>query len=333
MSKFNRRLVYIDAFAGPGVYTGGEPGSPIIVIKSAMDHCVKINFELVCLLIENNPKRCESLKTKIAKLNPPENIKIKIELGDANQILDNLLTQIEKENKGLAPTFAFIDPFNFDVSFDLIKRLFNNKKCEIFILFPCLGIIRSIPFENQSKEIDRFFGTDEWSKACEFEPDKKRKFLHDLYMGKLRSLERKSIMSDTLVRSFEMINMTNNTSYFLFYVTKNDLGLEKMKEAMWKVDKRGIFQFSDNTDPNQTVLFTLDKTNILENQIKKGFKGKQVRVEEIEEFVIKNTAFLATDYKSILTKMEKTTPPKIEVISSPRKTNRGYPKGTIIKFL
>jgi hypothetical protein len=30
MSKYNERLVYVDGFAGPGVYTNGEPGSPII---------------------------------------------------------------------------------------------------------------------------------------------------------------------------------------------------------------------------------------------------------------------------------------------------------------
>jgi len=34
MSKYNRRLVYIDAFAGPGIYKNGEPGSPIIVLES-----------------------------------------------------------------------------------------------------------------------------------------------------------------------------------------------------------------------------------------------------------------------------------------------------------
>lgn len=34
MSANNGRLVYIDGFAGPGVYADGEPGSPIIALKS-----------------------------------------------------------------------------------------------------------------------------------------------------------------------------------------------------------------------------------------------------------------------------------------------------------
>lgn len=33
MAKYNSRLVYVDGFAGPGVYTDGSPGSPIIVYE------------------------------------------------------------------------------------------------------------------------------------------------------------------------------------------------------------------------------------------------------------------------------------------------------------
>lgn len=38
MSANNGRLVYIDGFAGPGVYADGEPGSPIIALKSFLEH-------------------------------------------------------------------------------------------------------------------------------------------------------------------------------------------------------------------------------------------------------------------------------------------------------
>jgi hypothetical protein len=45
------------------------------------------------------------------------------------------------------------------------------------------------------------------------------------------------------------------TDYYLFYATNELLGLEKMKEAMWKADESGEFRFSDATDPNQLVIF------------------------------------------------------------------------------
>jgi len=35
-------ILYIDGFAGPGRYAGGEDGSPIIAIKSALEHAARI---------------------------------------------------------------------------------------------------------------------------------------------------------------------------------------------------------------------------------------------------------------------------------------------------
>lgn len=38
MSKGNRRVLFIDGFAGPGEYEGGEEGSPIIALRAYLDH-------------------------------------------------------------------------------------------------------------------------------------------------------------------------------------------------------------------------------------------------------------------------------------------------------
>ena len=35
LGTYNNRMLYIDGFAGPGEYTGGEPGSPIIALEAA----------------------------------------------------------------------------------------------------------------------------------------------------------------------------------------------------------------------------------------------------------------------------------------------------------
>jgi len=31
-------IVYVDAFSGPGEYSGGEPGSPLVAIRVAQEH-------------------------------------------------------------------------------------------------------------------------------------------------------------------------------------------------------------------------------------------------------------------------------------------------------
>ena len=38
MAKWNGRILFIDAFAGPGEYSGHEPGSPVIALNSLVKH-------------------------------------------------------------------------------------------------------------------------------------------------------------------------------------------------------------------------------------------------------------------------------------------------------
>src|SRR5438067_10017963 len=52
LGAYNKRIVYVDGFAGPGRYTGGEPGSPIVALEAALTHQAKLPGELVFLFIE-----------------------------------------------------------------------------------------------------------------------------------------------------------------------------------------------------------------------------------------------------------------------------------------
>jgi three-Cys-motif partner protein len=38
LSTYNKRVVYLDGFCGPGRYEGGEPGSPLIALNVAKHH-------------------------------------------------------------------------------------------------------------------------------------------------------------------------------------------------------------------------------------------------------------------------------------------------------
>lgn len=116
-----------------------------------------------------------------------------------------------------------------------------------------------------------------------------------------------------------MRNDNDVVDYYLFYATKNLLGLKKMKEAMWKVDESGEFRFSDATDPNQFVLFEKEpRFDVLQHQLLGRFGGKVATVEEIEEFVLAETAFRETHYKrQVLRPLELAETPKLEAIDPP----------------
>ena len=90
-----------------------------------------------------------------------------------------------------------------------------------------------------------------------------------------------------------MRNADNRPIYFLFFVTNNDLGHLKMKEAMWRVDKEGDFKFSDATNPGQTVLFERDDFGEeVFKLIKEKFEKKKSDVDILKKFVQAETAFL-----------------------------------------
>ena len=71
MSRWNERILFIDAFAGPGEYSGGEPGSPVIAIRSLIDHSAKgkMQNEINYLFIEDGSARCERLAQVLDGLN------------------------------------------------------------------------------------------------------------------------------------------------------------------------------------------------------------------------------------------------------------------------
>src|SRR5205823_2638058 len=110
--------------------------------------------------------------------------------------------------------------------------------------------------------------------------------------------------------------------YFLFFATNNLRGLEKMKEAMWRVDPTGGFSFSDATDPNQSVLFAPEPDRqSLRTMIQHQFASRSASVQEIERFVIEQTPFLPTHYKRVLAAMEAEN--AVSPVNPPAKRRRG----------
>lgn len=330
MASFKKRIIYIDGFAGPGIYNGGERGSPIIASNILKKHVIKIDSEVVMLFIEKDKKRCLQLKEEINKIGLPDNVKCKIYCETFENKITDILDYLEEQEKRLAPSFVFIDPFGYSQTpFGIIERIMQYPRCEFMITFMYDYINRFIGEPDREEIFNELFGTDKWTNIDkEDSPEGRKRFTHDLYMNQLRRKARVNYL-----KSFEMINKFNHTEYFLIYGTNHLKGLEKMKDAMWTVDSVEGYKFSDNTDSNQQVLFEKEpEYSKLKKFILDRFKGKTVGIEDLEKFVIKQTPFLKKHLRTpILKPMEKKDPPEIEV--SNRKRSGTYPKGCKITFL
>jgi three-Cys-motif partner protein len=332
VTSWNRRVVYIDGFAGPGIYSGGEEGSPIIALKEAIKHPAKIEAEIVFIFIEADEDRFESLKQQTASLSAPANFKIYCFPGKFDDRLTQVLNLLAEQKKRLAPTFAFVDPFGFShTPFSLIQRLMQNTNCEVLITFMYEATNRFLSHRDQPENYDVLMGCTDWRNGISLrQPGERKKFIHDLYLNQLNTTG-----GIKYVRSFEMLDRGNRTEYFLFFGTNHYQGLKKMKEAMWKADETGSYQFSDNTDMTQELLFQNEPAiGDLQGKIVNKFSGRQVTVDEVERYVVEETPYREIHFKPILKQMELASEPSLRVIKRKSPNRKGtFPGGTVVQFL
>src|SRR5262245_51711077 len=110
MTTYHRRVLYIDGFAGPGRYRGGEDGSPIVAIKAALQHPRRIPAEIVYVFIEADAEREANLRRELANLLVPSNIHVDVRHSTFDETLTEMLDQMERSGGSPPPTFAFVDP-------------------------------------------------------------------------------------------------------------------------------------------------------------------------------------------------------------------------------
>ena len=319
-------LIYIDGFAGPGRYSKGEDGSPVIALKVALDHQGRVGSTISFLFVEEREDRAEVLREVLAEIDRPARFVVQVP-RDAkfDQAVGNFLDSYLAKGQHPPPIFAFIDPFGWSgVSFQVVKRILSFQSCEVLVTFMYEEINRFIGLPEQAHNFDAFFGTGTWREGIGLpDPRQRNRHFHDLYMNQLHQAA-----GARYVRSFEMRNNSDLTDYYLFYATNSLLGLKKMKESMWRVDLSGEFSFSDATDPRQLVLFAKEPdVDILKRQIIGRFGGQETTVGAIEEFVVTETAFRETHYKRlVLRPLELSQSPGLLIIDPPAKRKPGtYP--------
>ena len=317
------QVLYIDGFAGPGRYSSGEDGSPIIALNTALERPIPIKTTVQFVFVEKDKDRAENLNGLIQDNSLPANVNTQVIIGTGMvQAFDEIQIKYGNRIGRLPPTFAFIDPFGWaGAPFSIVQEIMSNRSCEVLVTFMYEEINRFLGHKDQVENFDAFFGTGDWKAGVKLKGPRRRiRFLHDLYARQLREAA-----NAKYVRSFEMKNKRDGVDYYLFHATNSFIGLKRMKEAMWKVDESGEFSFSDATNPNQHVLFAKSPNfDELERQLFEQFGGKTASVKEIEKFVVEKTAFRETHYKlQILRRLELASPPLIEAINPPLNRKRG----------
>jgi three-Cys-motif partner protein len=326
------RIVVIDGFAGPGRYTGGEPGSPLIMLTALLDHSAfdRMTAEVVFLLVEQDPRREEALREEIGALTFPERVKVETVGGQFHEVMEGTLDDIRSRGADLAPTFAFIDPFGYvDTMLDLGGQILGYPSCEVLVYVPLPHIARFLDAPNvPAAALTRLFGDDRWRGAQGLGGGRAgEQALNDLLIERLEE-------NCDYARSFQIIGAGPNTGARLFFGTSDRLGLTKMKDAMWKADPGGGVRFRDTTARDQEALFQPSpEFRLLEAMLRREFGTRPFSIEEAEDFTLLSTPFRHNGHLKRFTLGVAEREARLEVLSAPEKRSRGqYPPLTRLRF-
>lgn len=330
------RVVFLDGFAGPGVYRDGEPGSPIVALDTLLRHPAfprLATTQFVFVFLEPHADRFASLTAVLdqycdARGGWPSNVQVVRENLTFEEGAASFLAVLEQARASLAPTFAFVDPFGFSgAPLESLCRLLAFDSCEVLFTFMFDHVNRFITHGEVSPHLQALFGTDEYRSAAGLTGDERTSFLRTLYEGQLRTRCR-----FTYVRSFELVTLRGHIGYFLVYGTRNLVGLSRMKDAMWKVDPGGGIRFSDRF-AGQEVLLAGENRDVapLRKALLQRFAGRQISIAEINRFVLLETPYRESDWNQrVLKPLEKEG--RIQVVTSPRQRRFVFPRGTIVRF-
>ncbi|KAF6246234.1 hypothetical protein C6990_10150 [Nitrosopumilus sp. b3] len=333
VGRWTGRIVYLDGFAGPGKYKDGEDGSPIIAMRTAVEHTmIKPTTEIVFGFIENDKKRSEVLKQTLEERfeQLPQNVKYNVIDSNFEKSVCDMLDSLEENEQVLAPTFAFIDPFGYsDFSMNLVKRLLNYDKSEVLITF-MTGFVNRFLDPVHEEAVSKLYGSKDFLEAKDIPNTEERiNFLLKLYEKKLKENN-----GAKYVRSFEMVGHDNNVVYHLIFGTKHWKGLEVIKRAMLKVDSRGMYSFSDRIGFGQTFFVNIkegdDWMPDAAELIFKHFRGQSIEIDKIHRFVITDTPYMFK--KKILTCLEKKIPSQILRVTNRKTKTLSYPDRCVVTF-
>lgn len=306
-SHFTRRgggLVRIyDGFAGPGVYTGGEPGSPRILLEALITNPnLKLRWGAVryeFTFVEQNRGRAEKLQSVL-------------EAVEADARADGVWTErvtwsvtcgryeehVPGPGAGPSALFLFLDPFGYShAPMTLTQDLVQQPKSDTLIFLPLSFVHRFAGREGQDGALDRFFGTTRW---------------REIPNGPARPSALLALFKEQLVAAglrwtgeFRLKPPERGNEYWIVGASGHPAGYESIKEGFWAVDPRNGqgFAAQQPAGPGQQSLEIAGPelgpdTGSLLQALRDHFGAAEFTVEQALEFT-RTTRFLQTHVKRL----------------------------------
>lgn len=255
------RVTYLDAFAGPGEYEGGEYGSPVLAMDRLLNHTARSRMGLsrdrvTLIFVEEDPARhrhlCRLLR---ARYGPLEALPVTVIVANGRAETDalRLLTQTSAWGH---PILAVFDSWgNVGVPLDQIRCIARNASSEAIVTFGPNWFSRRESEEPEQLDVV-FGGAQYWTNSDRaLSPaDRWRYWLNTYRAALLRA-------GFGYVLPFQVVPHSGQPLDLVFG-TGHPRAVEAFKDAMWKVDDSDGMRFSDprTTIAKQTQMAAVQPT-------------------------------------------------------------------------
>ena len=285
LASAHGRVIYVDCHAGRGSHKTGHKGSPVLALQGLLTHQRRAQIlqstEVRFILFEKDLTNCEHLRTEIASLGkPPENIKVDVFPADYEKTIRELVDNMNQHNRLLAPSFAFVDPYGFTLSMELLNDLLAFRSCELLINFMFHYVNMAIHHPAQASNMDSLFGCPDWRELASIGDSQERELATIALFSRQLKAE--------FVTHMNMIGDNNVLKYVLLHASNHPKGRELMKESMWAVVPDGSFTAFQRDNPDQLVLIEPEPDlEPLKDLLWSNFVGKRVYMEKIYDWLLR----------------------------------------------
>ena len=240
------KILYVDLFSGPGLYTNGSPSTPIKILNSIYSSkgtFVDYDKHVQTFFNDKDPKLINDLKQNISNLSYYPNLKYKpIILNDSAN-----LSMLKKAFESNIPALTFIDPLGYGFTQKMLMFALKNWGSDLFMLFNFNRIRAAIRNKKVEQNMIEIFG-DYLPKLQEYydkesSPQKREVFIIETFQS---IFENKGYMTLKFKVDFPD---KDQTSHYLFFISKVKLAITRAKEIMSKYSdyqEDGIPNFGAN---------------------------------------------------------------------------------------
>jgi three-Cys-motif partner protein len=319
--KFNKKgeAAYVDLFSGPGSYDDGSRSTPLLIVedllkKQLLRNGLKTHFN------DLSDAHTDSLRQEINKLPGIESLRwspVYTSVAASISLIDNLGLSSD------TPQFFFLDQFGWsDVSPAIVRRIFQNRKCECAFFFRTPRVVAAVTNPNSEATMEQLFGFARLKALREAfaagNCDKEGFVLNVL----------KETMREAGATHFQpfpfRLREGNSPKQHLIYLGQHEKGLAIMKDIMGSSSSAhhsGVPLMGFSETPTQHLLFEPDPIPDLQAELLSAFAGRSVTIAQVfSEHHPTNERFLLRNYQEALRRLESSS----AVSAIP--TSQGRPK-------